>query len=47
MCDRKSCQKPKELVGKPEECSPQQIKKCHGDVSKHPCELKTKRASAK
>jgi len=38
MCERKNgCQKPKKLVGKPEECSPEQIKKCHGDVKNHPC----------
>lgn len=30
------CQKPDQLKGKPEECSPEQIKKCHGD-KKHPC----------
>ena len=38
MCDGKQeCQKPEELVGKPEDCSPEQIKKCHGDVKDHPC----------
>ncbi len=38
MCDcKKGCQKPKERVGKPEECSPEQIKKCHGDAVGHPC----------
>lgn len=31
------CQKPEELKGKPEECSSEQIKKCHGDVQDHPC----------
>lgn len=35
--DKKKCQKPENLTGKPEECSPEQIKKCHGDVNKHPC----------
>ncbi len=38
MCDRKCCQKPEELVGEPKECSPEQIRKCHGDVKEHPCE---------
>jgi hypothetical protein len=47
MCDRKCCQKPKELVGKPKDCSPEQIRKCHGDVKKHPCEANAKNASAK
>jgi len=39
MCDEKSqsCQKPEELKGKPQECSPEQIRKCHGDVPEHPC----------
>jgi hypothetical protein len=47
MCtEEKCCQKPKELIGKPEECSPEQIEKecspeqiekCHGDVKEHPC----------
>ena len=38
MCDSKQgCQKPENLRGKPEECSPEQIKKCRGDVKVHPC----------
>lgn len=38
MCTYKiECQKPEELKGKPEECSPEQIKKCHGEVPDHPC----------
>lgn len=37
MKDEKTkCQKPEHLKGKPEECSPEQIKKCHGDEA-HPC----------
>jgi ArsR family transcriptional regulator len=31
------CQKPEKLKGKPEECTPQQIKDCHGDAKNHPC----------
>jgi len=31
------CQKPENLSGKPEECSPEQIRQCHGDVEAHPC----------
>ena len=37
---RKSgCQKPAKLEGKPSQCSPEQIRKCHGEVDpkKHPC----------
>jgi len=26
------------LKHKPGECTPEQIKECHGDVKKHPCE---------
>jgi len=38
MCSpKRRCQKPEELKGKPEECSPEQIRKCHGDVKQHPC----------
>jgi hypothetical protein len=39
MCDGNAkCQKPEELKGKPQDCSPEQIRKCHGDVAEHPCE---------
>jgi hypothetical protein len=31
------CQKPDRLAGRPEECSPKQVAKCHGDAKKHPC----------
>lgn len=31
------CQRPEELKGKPEECTPKQVKKCHGTAKKHPC----------
>jgi hypothetical protein len=38
MCDaKKGCRKPDELKGAPEERSPEQIRKCHGDVEGHPC----------
>ncbi len=35
--DEPRCQKPEELEGEPAECSPEQIKKCHGDDKEHPC----------
>jgi hypothetical protein len=39
MCEKsKCCQKPEQLKGKPGECTPEQIRKCHGDVQEHPCE---------
>jgi hypothetical protein len=38
MCEeQEGCQKPEELRGDPKECSPEQIRKCHGDVGEHPC----------
>ena len=36
--EKDKCLKPENLTGKPGECSPEQIKKCHGDVEEHPCE---------
>jgi len=36
MCASK-CQRPERLKGKPEECSPEQIKKCHGSKKEYPC----------
>lgn len=38
MClKEKSCEKPENLKGKPEECSPGQVRKCHGPKGEHPC----------
>jgi hypothetical protein len=40
MCkskSRKGCEHPERLKGKPGECSPEQIKECHGDIKEHPC----------
>jgi DNA-binding transcriptional ArsR family regulator len=42
MCDCK-CQHPEKLKGKPEECTPKQIEKCHGSKKSHPCVSKTKK----
>jgi len=33
-----ACRHPERLKGKPEECSEEQIRECHGDVEKHRCE---------
>ena len=38
MCCGPCCEQPDKLKGKPQECTPVQIKECHGDVKKHPCE---------
>lgn len=44
MAEKKTkCLKPEELKGKPQECSSEQIQKCHGDVPDHPCVAKPKR----
>jgi ArsR family transcriptional regulator len=37
MC-KDCCEHPEKLKEKPEECSEEQIKECHGDTRKHPCE---------
>jgi hypothetical protein len=38
MCNTENkCEKPENLKTKPEECTPEQIKECHGDVEEHPC----------
>jgi len=38
MCKGK-CQKGENID--PKSCTPEQIKKCHGDVKEHPCEKQT------
>ena len=35
MCDCK-CKDPKQLKDKPENCTPEQIEKCHGKKGGHP-----------
>ena len=39
MCEKKKhcCQKKEHLKTTPEECTPEQIKECHGDSAAHPC----------
>jgi len=40
MCDGKdscACEKPEKLKTTPEECTPEQVKECHGDTEQHPC----------
>jgi len=34
---KSECKKPEKLKGKPEECTSEQIKECHGEEAKHPC----------
>ncbi|MBW1669001.1 MAG: winged helix-turn-helix transcriptional regulator [Deltaproteobacteria bacterium] len=40
MC-KDCCEHPERLKGKPEECTPEQIRECHGDVKEHPCETES------
>ena len=35
--DEKKCEKPEELEGKPEDCSREKVKECHGEEKKHKC----------
>ena len=37
------CEKPENLKDKPEECTPQQIRECHGDAKKHSCTTKAEK----
>jgi DNA-binding transcriptional ArsR family regulator len=37
MCCRDCCQQPEQLKGAPQECTPEQIRQCHGDSENHPC----------
>ena len=38
MCESKCCcQQPERLKEKPENCTPEQIRECHGDAQEHPC----------
>jgi ArsR family transcriptional regulator len=41
MC-QSCCERPEKLKGKPEECTPEQIRECHGDVKDHPCKEEKK-----
>ena len=44
-CDdkKKGCRKPEDLKTKPEDCSDEQIRECHGETGNHPCEAKSNR----
>ena len=39
MCsqEKEGCQKPESLKGRPNECTPEEIERCHGGVKEHPC----------
>mgnify|MGYP001071916261 CR=1 FL=1 len=44
MCEKKGCgcTRPENLKGRPQDCSPEQIRKCHGEGEEHPCEEEAK-----
>lgn len=43
MCgSSKKCQKPENLKGEPGDCSPEQVRECHGTEKCHPCNDKEK-----
>lgn len=41
MCQRRRmcccCCKPRKSTGRPEDCTPEQVRECHGDDEEHPC----------
>ncbi len=41
MCET-SCKYPERLKEKPEKCTPEQIKECHGETKEHPCTVEEK-----
>ena len=37
-CTDDGCERPEQLEGKPEDCSPEQVRECHGETEEHSCE---------
>ena len=46
MCNN-NCQNLEKLKGKPEECSPKQIKECHGNSKTHTCDQVSKKETVR
>ena len=38
--EEKVCHHPEKLKGKPGDCSPKQVRECHGNDKNHPCNKK-------
>jgi len=38
------CEKPDRLKERPQTCTPEQIRECHGEVQEHPCAAEDKRS---
>jgi hypothetical protein len=36
---------PEKLKGKPEDCSEEQIRECHPEMSRHPCEQQSTKSN--
>ena len=53
MCCQKNgresrcCEKPDRLRDRPQDCTPERIRECHGEVKEHPCTSEGERASWK
>jgi hypothetical protein len=48
MCRKESCcRNPEEFKEKPQDCSPEQIEKCHGDGKGHPCVSENEKQDSK
>jgi len=39
MCEKEGCccKEPEGLKTRPEDCTPEQVRECHGNVAGHPC----------
>lgn len=46
MC-QSCCERSDKVKGKPENCTPEQIRECHGDVKGHPCKEEEKESKQK
>jgi len=43
--DKNVCEHPEKLKGKVGECTPEQIKECHGEAAQHPCVKEEEKSS--
>jgi len=40
--DRCCCERPERLRNNPQECTPEQVRECHGEENEHSCAAKEK-----
>jgi hypothetical protein len=38
--ERACCEKPHRLRDRPQECTPEEVRECHGEGKEHPCVAK-------